>query len=355
MLLAALLLAALAGCGGATTHPKAARSAVVPAPPYGKAMPANYRALHVWRAQLTGSAVPDAIVTSVGPLTGPEGFHSEDLQVLSWDPIAERWDIDFDAQRVASNTFYVSTETSNTGPGLLTATSRTDATPLLDPDAQVTIGPVRFEHLLPGSGEQLVFSEVSNYGGSGVPGELVVVDFHGGLANVIYEWSGDGGVKYRVVDNQIVAHAEYWTSSDPHCCPTRTYRFVVGRTSGRYLSELSDQRPWLGVYAKAVDSGDARSPVRVVGVVPGSPAAALLHAGDVLLAVRNAPRLQNASGNLLGPALYDQIAALDAGRTVELVVSRNGVRLQLSIKLGSLDGGSVGNAVPPHSFTVTTL
>src|ERR1700733_6911501 len=155
MLLAALLLAALAGCGGARTHPQVAQSTVVPAPPYGKAVPANYRVLHAWRARLTGSAVPDAIVTSVSPLTGPEGFHSQDLQVLSWDPIADRWEVDFDRQRVASNTFYVSTDTSNTGPGLLTPTSRTDATPLLDPDAQVTIGPVRFEHLLPGSGEQL--------------------------------------------------------------------------------------------------------------------------------------------------------------------------------------------------------
>jgi hypothetical protein len=355
MLLAALLLTALAGCGGARTHPQAARTAGIPAPPYGKAIPANYRALHVWRARLTGSGVPDAIVTSVSPLTGPEGFHSQDLQVLSWDPIADRWEIDFDAQRVASNTFYVSTETSNTGPGLLTATSRTDATPLLDPDAQVTIGPVRFEHLLPGSGEQLVFSEVSNYGGSGAPGELVVVDFHGGLANVIYEWSGDGGVRYRIVDNQIVAHAEYWTPSDPHCCPVRTYRFVVGRTSGRYLNELSDQRPWLGIYAKPLDSAGASSPVKIVGVVPGSPAAAVLRPGDVVVAVRNPPRLRNASGNFLGPALYDQVASLDSGQTLHLLVSRNGVRLELSIKLASLDGGSVGNAVPPKSFTVTTL
>jgi hypothetical protein len=355
MLLAALLLAALAGCGGATTHPRAAQSTAVPAPPYGKAMPVNYRALHVWRARLTGSAVPDAIVTSVSPLTGPEGFHSEDLQVLSWDPLADRWEIDFDAQHVASNTFYVSTETSNTGPGLLTPTSRTDATPLLDPDAQVTVGPVRFEHLLPGSGEQLVFSEVSNYGGSGVPAELVVVDFHGGLANVIYEWSGDGGVNYRIVDNQIVAHAEYWTSSDPHCCPVRSYRFVVGRTSGRYLSELSDQRPWLGVYAKPLAGGASSSPVKIVGVVPGSPAAAVIHPGDVVLAVRNPPKLRNASGNLLGPVFYDQVAALDAGQTVHLLVSRNGVRLELSVKLASLDGGSVGNAVPPKNFTVTTL
>jgi hypothetical protein len=355
MLLAALLLITLAGCGGSKTRPQVARSTAVPAPPYPQAVPANYHVLHAWRARLTGSTVPDAIVTSVSSVAGPAGFRSEDLQVLSWDPGAEQWGLDFDAQRVASNTFYVSTDTSNTRPGLLTATGRTDATPLLDPDAQVTIGPVRFEHLLPGGGEQLVFSEVSNYGGSGAPAELIVVDFHGGLANVIYEWSGDGGVNYRVVGNQIVAHAAYWTSSDAHCCPVRTYRFVVGRTSGRYLSELSDQRPWLGVYAKSLDSGKSSSPVKVLGVVPGSPAAAVIRPGDILVAVRNAPKLHNPSGNLLGPILYDQVSALDAGQTVQLLVSRNGVRIELSIKLGSLAGGSAANAVPPRSFRVTTL
>ena len=109
--------------------------------------------------------------------------------------------------------------------------------------------------------------------------------------------------------------------------------------AGATSSELSDQRPWLGVYAKPLDSTESSSPVRVVGVVPGSPAAALIRPGDILVAVRNAPKLHDPSGNLLGPILYDQISALDSGQTVQLLVRRNGLQIELSIKLGSLAGG----------------
>ena len=92
-------------------------------------------------------------------------------------------------------------------------------TPLLDPIAGVTIQQVGFGHLLPGRGEQMVFSQISNYGGSGSPGELVVVDFNRGIANKAYEWAGDGGVRsFKIVGDRITTRAEFWTAVDAHCC-----------------------------------------------------------------------------------------------------------------------------------------
>ena len=185
-----------------------------------------------------------------------------------------------------------------------------------------------------------------------------MVDFRGGVANLAYEWSGDGGVSHvRVEGNRIVATAaEFWTSSDPHCCAARSYQFTVGR-SGKtnYLSELSDQRPWLGAYLQPLTGNDPNSPVRVLGVVAGSPAASVLKPGDILLSLKNAPKTRNAAANLLGPAIYDQIVTLNAGQTADFLVSRNGAQIALTVKLGSLRDASVMNALPPNNYTVSTL
>lgn len=359
--IAAVIIAA--GCGGssktsgaATTTTTAVPRQAVPQPPYARVVPPNYRAQRVWRASLTGGPVPEAIISSVGPLTGSLGFHPADLQVLSWDAIARRWTVLFDAEKVINSSYFPSPQTSNSSPQPIAAAA-SDATPLLDPKANVTLGSVRFARLLPGRGKQLIFSEVANYGGSGVPGELVVVNFHGGIANVAYVWSGDGGAKFRIEGTRIVATAaEFWTSSDAHCCAARSYRFTVGVTKMNYLAELSDQRPWLGVYLQPLDSNQPQdSPVRVVGVVDGSPAASVLRPGDVLLALKNAPKTRNSVNDLLGPVIYDQIATLDAGQVADLLVSRNGVQIALTVKLGSLNDASVLNASPPRSYTVSTL
>jgi hypothetical protein len=330
----------------------------VPRPPYARVVPPGYRAQRVWRASLTGGAVPEAIISSVGPLTGSLGFHPADLQVLSWDVIARRWTVLFDAEKVIDSAFYSSPQTSNNSPEPFSAAGANVTTPLLDPKANVTLGAIRFAHLLPGKGTQLVFSEFSNYGGSGVPGELVVVDFRGGVANLAYEWSGDGGVsRFRVEGNRIVATAtEFWTSSDPHCCAARSYQFAIGRQGKtNYLTELSDQRPWLGVYLEPLTSSDPNSPVRVLGVVAGSPAASVLKPGDILLSLKNAPKTRNTATNLLGPVIYDQIVTLDAGQTADFLVGRNGAQIALTVKLGSLRDASVMNAVPPNSYAVSTL
>ena len=111
------------------------------------------------------------------------------------------------------------------------------------------LGQVRFARLLPARGEQLIFAESANYGGSGLPGELVVIDFNGGADQPARRQ--DDRCQSRVLD----------TWSTHSACAARSYRFTSGRTSGRYLGERFDQRPWLGVYLRAVTILDPSSPV----------------------------------------------------------------------------------------------
>jgi hypothetical protein len=362
--LAGCFVVATAGCSNGDHHARSANAIVVdgppsgiPRPPFGRALKAGYRAQHVWFAHLTGQSVPEAIVTSVGPPTGSLGFHSADLQVLSWDSIAERWAVVFDGQKTQPLDQFQSPSTSNYGVTSTAFSGDLKPPPLLDPAANVTLGPVRFGRLFPGKGAQLVFSSFANYGGSGLPGNLVVVDFDRGLANLAYFWSGDGGVRYTLAGNSrlssIRARASYWTPADAHCCPIRSYTFKVGRRSDRYLEELSDERPWLGAVVKPVDESDNTSPLAVIDVVPGSPAEGKIEKGDVVAAITNSRRPRPNSA--IGPVLYDQFAKLNAGDTVRLRVTRVGLTRTVVVRLGSLSDPSVGSAFVPDDYTISVL
>src|SRR2546425_4222543 len=72
----------------------------VPKPNFARILPADYRAKRIWYRSLSGASVPEVIVSSIGPPTGTLGFHSADLQVLTWDAIAKRWVISFDAGKI---------------------------------------------------------------------------------------------------------------------------------------------------------------------------------------------------------------------------------------------------------------
>ena len=57
----------------------------------------------------------------------------------------------------------------------------------------------------------------------------------------------------------------------------------------------------------------------------------------------------------LGPVLIDQVDKLNAGDVAHLVVSRNGVQIALSVRLGSLIDNAVADAAPPNDYTITTI
>jgi S1-C subfamily serine protease len=107
------------------------------------------------------------------------------------------------------------------------------------------------------------------------------------------------------------------------------------------------------VKVRPLADGDPASPLEVVGVVPGSPAAAFLRRGDVLLGLARAPRLRNAAF-LLESALLDQISSLDAGARAELRVRRGGSVISVALTLGSLADPSVAGA-PVATYPASVL
>src|SRR5689334_16493885 len=113
---AALALVLAAAFVGSTSRAGAA----TPAPDLARLVPANYRVLKVLRSRLTGQREPEVVVASVGPLNR-YAQHPIDLQVISWDSLAYRWNIVFDAQK-----------------------TRHESTPLIDPKAAVLIRQLAF-------------------------------------------------------------------------------------------------------------------------------------------------------------------------------------------------------------------
>lgn len=349
-------IAAVAGCGGTRTVTVTAPAAAarVPPAPVALGVPAGYRARHVWHANLSAGPAPDVVVESVGPPVTALGFHSADLRVLEWDPLARRWTVAFDAQKVEPRPGYGTPADSNNGPGYYTdgAASR-ERTPLLDPKANVTMGPVRFGKLLPGSREQLVFSAVANYGGSGVPGVLAVVDFKGGVADLVYTWGGEGLGRWRIAGALLTARAAYWTPADPHCCAIRDYSFGVAARDG-YLTEFADERPWLGVTVREQGGfGDRNGPLTVLSLDDNAPAKGHLEVGDVILRVLDPPPHRKDVGELASK-LFDEISLFDAGQTAKLLVRRHGSDLAVSVPLGSLED-SYGDPLPSNDFAVEAL
>ena len=350
------VVAVAAGCGGTrtvtVTEPAAASKA--PPAPLALGLPTDYRAKQVMHADLSGGPVPDVVVTSVGPAVTRLGFHSADLRVLEWDPLVHRWGVAFDAQKVMPPPVSSNPANSNSGPGYYPDTSDTQPpTPLLDPKADVTLGPVRAGRLLPGKRQQLVFSASANYGGSGVPAVLAVVDFKNGIADVAYTWGGEGLWQWRLADGVLHAQASYWTPADPHCCAIRKYDFAVKAKHG-YLTEIQDQRPWLGITVRQLGGDGAKNaPLKVVSIDDNAPAKGHLRVGDVLVKVLNPPAHRKDIGALASP-LFDELSLFDAGQTAKLRVRRAGSEIAVSVPLGSLKD-SYGTSLPSNDLAVQAL
>jgi hypothetical protein len=344
--LAAATVALLAtGCGGAPAAgvakgPKAAL------PPI--AAPRGYRVQHVWRANLSEGR-SSLVVSSVGPHgTAFNGIHgrSMDLRVLSWAPRSRRWRVRFDAHKVPMPDDSC-IPGSQDGPGCYVEDGSeylgfagVPAT-LLDPKANVYLGPVRFVHLLSRRHDQLVFSASNDYGGSGTPMVPTVVDFAEGEPFVAYTWSGQLLRQWHVARRRLDVQAADWTWDDPHCCPLRSYHFTLAPRQGAFV-ETRDDRPWLGVTAHQ-RGGWTREKLDVVGIAPRSPARNALRVGDVLLKVLNPPRLPH--GHQPWQGLLDRLEAFRPGQVVQLLVERHGTKVVVRVKLGSVKN-AIANVLP---------
>jgi hypothetical protein len=328
-LVGAALLAT--GCGSTLSEPVAQN---VPDPPLARVLPADYHVNHLWRHNLTGAEVPDAIVTATGPSKGELGFHPMTLLVVSWDALAKRWNTTFDAQKVIAPAYSGSPQTTNNGPGIHSF-GPGKKTPLLDPQADVGIDNVAFGSLL-GGRDQLVFSATMSYGGSGVPGRLTVVDFPKGDAHIAYDWYGEGLSSFWLItSDQIDATANYWTPADSHCCPSRRYDFAVAGKDG-HLTEIRDERPYLGALVRETDENlGPFGPLKVIELPDDSPAMGVLEVGDAILDVTNA-NTQAGPDDFPASSIFGKLTTFDAGDTAKLLVSRRDAQVIVPVRLGSL-------------------
>jgi len=353
----------MVGCGGGSGATKSTTSATrtslpssVPKPNLARIVPANYVVQKIRYAMLTSQSVPEAVVSSKGPAVGDLGFHPAELQVISWDGIAKRWNVIYDAQKDKEYQQQFGTTVSNQYvspiPDLPAA-----STPILDRTADGDVNQIAFVRFGSEKRTDLVFTTTQSYGGSGVPGNLVVIGFESGEASLRYLWFGDGGAGFRVTGSRasqtLAASARFWTPVDAHCCSVRAYSFVVGEDAEHTITSLRDDRPWLGLFVRALRENAADSPLEVLDVVSGSPAASLFQRGDVITKIVDA-KVSKDQG-LLGPALVDQLALEKAGSTTSFRIQRGAATKTVTVKLGSYDDPSAQNAEPPNDFSIMAI
>ena len=368
VLVAFAFIVVLTGCGGGSSKTKPSRTtsstsqtgsslpASVPKPNLARIVPANYRVKEIRYARLLGQPVPEAVVSSKGPAVGNLGFHPAELQVLSWDSIAERWNVVYDAQKDKEYQQQFGTTVSNQyvspTPDLPAA-----STPVLDPTADGDVNQIAFVRFGSDKRASLVFATTQSYGGSGVPGNLVVLGFESGEASLRYLWFGDGGAGFKVVgsgaNQTLAASAQFWTPVDAHCCPVRAYSFVVGEDAEHTITSLRDDRPWLGLFVRARQEMASDSPLEVTNVVDGSPAASLIQVGDVITEIVGAKTSKDQG--LLGSALVDQLALEKAGSSVTLRIERGGATKTVTVELGSYVDSSAQSASPPNDFSIMAI
>ncbi|MBV9292321.1 MAG: PDZ domain-containing protein [Frankiales bacterium] len=281
------------------------------------------------RVPLEGSGrVADVILVSAGPgLTPGEPVvgGTQDVQILSWDAIAKRWNLAFDAADKVLDS------------NLLGAVPP-KATALLDqshPVGGVVVRPVsvhRGQWLATIYGYDAYFNHP--------PGFLafIAMDRQGSARIVYYDTAA--GLSQRTItgapgEQRVTVTAELFTVADPACCPARMYTQVLG-AGGDYqpsypsIEVLSDDRPWLGAYV--ANDPESRERAVVVGTADGSPASSVLRVTDRLMSVVGAPIRSTSS---LGPAVLDQLARHRPGDSVTLRVLRDGHPVQLQVTLAS--------------------
>jgi len=323
--LGALALVALTmGLGSASGH------SGIPLPTFAKIVPRGYHAAAVYRADLTADQVPDIVLTSQND---PDAlFPHSDIQVLSWDAKNKRWHLVFDAQKTEAELSSKAPTQSNKGAGY--AGTVTPTTTLLTYNAYIgeTINQVKFAPLLTSDGNQLEFSVA--YLSLSAQGSLVVVDLHAAKPKVLYTWTGAGLTSWSITGRRIHASGDYFVTYDATCCPARTYAFQVGAQGDR-ITEVSDDRPFLGVIVQPTPAGQ----LRVIKVEPGTPAAGSLRAGDVLVGI--------AGSKTHAGTLFDRIAFFHAGQIAQLEVRRGKTRVTERIRLGSLDAAAAGSITTP--------
>ena len=144
-------------------------------------------------------------------------------------------------------------------------------------------------------------------------------------------------------NQRIKATASLTSPVDPYSTPARNYSFVLAGSPVGVVSD--DDRPWLGVNVSATNS-TSMSPsntLKVVDVVPGSPAAGKLQPGDIILSIDRQPIPGDAV--TIGPFMVDQLLDFHPGVHISIQIHRQGQDESVNVRLGSVLDPSAQNAM----------
>jgi len=304
-----------------------------PAPRLGQFVPARQRVLRVYRFHLARGGVPDVAVTTTSQPAAGTPVPAGDLLLLAWDSHARRWSVAYDAAKTPVHVAYQ--------PDAFTASYQASAQrsprPLFPPEQGVTgIRLTELRNQRRGGADLMVSAGIAFADGIGQA--TAIIHDNGRAAQVAWAFMGDGGtasVIGKAPAQKVAVTSAYYPALDPHCCPVRSYRFVLGPATsqaGESYRVIRDNRPWLGVFI-TIEPPSSRNPRAVItAVVPGSPAAGILQPGDILRAVAGPPTANHG----LGPAVLGELGTRRAGDVIRLQIQRGSALRLVTVKLGTL-------------------
>ena len=305
----------------------------VPAPQIGKLLPSRYRATTMQQVDLDGSAVPQVVVTAVGPpaeaADGFPDFDTSTVVLLVWDPAAKQWRETFDAAKQPS--YQTQGMAGPVGPGLVELRGE---------------GPsVAVVHDQPGGRADLAYWDMSVHGNSGLL-LLGVVHLQHQAAHLVWHYGQDLAHTQLATPNprvigtsphqELEVTAPCETSVDSRSYAVRLFSYVVALTSMRAGGSpnyrvVSDNQPWVGAGVEATSFG---SPALVRYVFPRSPASGVLRKGDLIEDVRGAPPAPFAKFLALPMPVVDQVALFYPGDKIRLDIRRAGRAMVVAVTLG---------------------
>jgi hypothetical protein len=336
MLAFGLVLSGCASSAPATHSPSTSASPIAPAANAKSFVHKGFSITKMWHEALSGKVVPEAIFTSIGPVQAKPGAHTtgqtENVQVLSWDRLANQWDLIFDAfyDRAAS--------WSGSGNGRVgdPPNYQGTASTLFTLHNRTTNVQVGFVHLLAGEGEQLVISGTTpDLTSDMTDGHLAILSFGGGLPTWEYAWQGWGPLSWRTTNHSVVLEATHWNNTDGTCCAARVYSTTIGRGPNTGydwpIEDLSSTLGWFGFYAAPRARGHD-APLVVDDTLDQVRVDKQLRHNDVILAVENAPSTLATARTADGNKVADALNGFTPGQVAVLKVQRGNRTLIVRVR-----------------------
>jgi hypothetical protein len=309
------------------------KAASVPEPTLGTFLHANYSVTNQFKIKADTSHPESVVVVSKGPGLTPDApvqGGTQDVQLLTYDKIAKRWNVALDAaNKVVAEGF--------SGDGAMDPAS-TGPTALLPQDHTISDAKAQVVTFQPGQTSLVIYAVDEYY--NHPPGLIAVVNLSDQSPQVSY-YDAESGLTAPTVSGKpgsqrLTVTAAFSAPGDPGCCPARYYTQVIGSTDTGHASPPSvgvveDDRPWLGAYV----TSDSSVPgvLAVVGTADNTPASSLLHIGDRIVGVvGETPKAD--SSNLSSP-VFDLLALHKPTDQVTLLVLRSAKRIQLPATLVS--------------------